>query len=254
MKVSNLKTKLLTKKFIALALAGAFALGGFALTNLPESIANAAAKSAQNFDCPTMHPRFGGDQQITNKEMAKNMEECFGISQQSILDYHNQGWQMHDLHRAASIAKLSGKQIGDILNVKTTTNTWRDVADSFGVTKEQMNEFRQQLMSERIAKSTGMNKSILNQLVKEGYRPHDIVMANALAEKSGKDIKSVLSMKQINNHWKDIASQLGIDDNGYQECREQIKNCFDGDRPFDKHGNFHQGGRKDGHGPHNRMN
>ena len=54
MKVSNLKTKLLTKKFIALALAGAFALGGFALTNLPESIANAAAKSAQNFDCPTM--------------------------------------------------------------------------------------------------------------------------------------------------------------------------------------------------------
>ena len=85
------------------------------------------------------------------------------------------------------------------MNAKTTTNTWRDVADSFGVTKEQMNEFRQQLMSERIAKSTGMNKSILNQLVKEGYRPHDIVMANALAEKSGKDIKSVLSMKQINN-------------------------------------------------------
>ena len=115
---------------------------------------------------------------------------------------------MHDLHRAASIAKLSGKQIGDILNAKTTTSTWRDVADSFGVTKEQMNEFRQQLMSERIAKSTGMNKSILNQLVKEGYRPHDIVMANALAEKSGKDIKSVLSMKQINNHWKDIASQV----------------------------------------------
>ena len=75
MKVSNLKTKLLTKKFIALALAGTFALGGFALTNLPESIANAAAKSTQNFDCPTMHPRFGGDQQITNEEMAKNMEQ-----------------------------------------------------------------------------------------------------------------------------------------------------------------------------------
>lgn len=255
MNLSNLKSTLFTKKCIALALVGTFAVGGIALATLSQPVANAATKASPAWNCPRSEDRPDFCPQLTIDEMAANMEECFGIPQQSILDHHNQGWKMHDLHQAAFIASASGKQLSEVLNAKTTTNTWKDVSDSFGITSEQSRELRQKLLSNRIAKSTDMDKSTIEQLISNGYRPHDIVMANALSKQSGKDTTTILGMKQINNHWRDVANKLGIDEPTYQQCRQEMQNCFDSNRRSAKHGRgFHQGNNNGYGGHHNRMN
>lgn len=48
------------------------------------------------------------------------------------------------------------------------------------------------------------------KLLNDGYNPRDIRIAAKLSNVTGKDIKSVLNMKKINNSWQDVAEKLNV--------------------------------------------
>ena len=66
------------------------------------------------------------------------------------------------------------------------------------------------LRAARMADRLAMNKYTLKSLLKDGYHPRDIMMANLISKKSDKPILKVLSMKKINNTWQDVAKNVGL--------------------------------------------
>lgn len=71
--------------------------------------------------------------------------------------------------------------------------------------------FNTEKAREHLAKISKLDKAKVQDLLKDGYRPHDIIGAGVLANKSGKNVNSVLNMKKINNRWSDVAKSLGVD-------------------------------------------
>ena len=48
-------------------------------------------------------------------------------------------------------------------------------------------------------------------LLKDGYNHRDIDIAGKIAKASGKNIKTVLAKREINNTWADVAKSFGVD-------------------------------------------
>ena len=87
---------------------------------------------------------------------------------------------------------------------------WRDVESKLGITYEQIRDAEMQMFVADLAEDTGASEKTIKSLLDEGYDPHDIEIAGYLAKESKKDIKKVLGMRKINNHWSDVADELGV--------------------------------------------
>lgn len=143
--------------------------------------------------------------------MAQELADNCNVSKDEILSYCNNGGYFHEACNAAYIAKLSGKSFTDVVNAKTNSNSWQQVAEKFGVTQEELLNERRSMMAERIAANSKINAASAMQLLQEGYTSRDIGIAAELADASGKDIHAVMDMKKINNRWADVAKELGVD-------------------------------------------
>lgn len=100
--------------------------------------------------------------------------------------------------------------------MKTDDKHWPEVGKALGVTREQISAQMNEMTATRMAERGNVDKDTALKLLNNGYQPRDIGMAGKLAKISGKDIQAVLDMKKINNHWGDVAEQLGVD-------REQLR-------------------------------
>ena len=139
---------------------------------------------------------------------AKYFSDKYGVDSAQIDKALKDGVHIEDIRHAAVLSKLSGKNFSDVLAMKVD---WIQVADKLGVTREQLSEFFQQEREEHLAKRAGVDVKTLKNLLKDGYDPRDIAIAGKIAQASGKNIKSVLDKRRINNTWDDVAKSFGVD-------------------------------------------
>lgn len=141
-------------------------------------------------------------------DWAKYFSEKYGVDSAQIEQALNDGVHIEDVRHAAILSKLSGKSFADVLAMKVD---WWQVADKLGVKHEQIKEFFKQEREESFAKHAGIDVKTLRGLLKDGYDMRDIGIAGKIAQASGKDIKSVLGKRKINNTWEDVAKSFGVD-------------------------------------------
>ena len=141
---------------------------------------------------------------------AKYFSEKYGVDSAQVEAALNDGVHPGDVHHAAVLAKLSGKSFSEVLAMKVS---WFQVADKLGVKHEQLAEFFKQERDEHFAKQANIDTKTLESLLKNGYRPHDIVIAGKIAKAANKNIKSVLEKRRINNTWEDVAKSFGVNFN-----------------------------------------
>ena len=139
---------------------------------------------------------------------AKFISERYGVDSAQVEAALNDGVHIEDIRHAAILAKLSGRNFSDVLAMKVD---WSQVAEKLGVSRKQMREFFKQERDEGFAKRTGIDVKTFQSLVKDGYAPHDIDIAAKIAKASGKDVKSILGKRKINNTWDDVAKSYGVD-------------------------------------------
>ncbi len=170
-------------------------------------------------------------------DMAAKLAEKCNVSADEIISYCNNGGNFRDAQQAARLAKLSGKSFKEVAAAKTDGTRWEQVAESLGVTREQMKADMDSDLADRMAERGNISASVAMQLLQEGYDVRDIDRAAALAKASGKDVHDVLNMKKVNNRWSDVAKELGVDESTLKQ-----------DRPERPEGNRHQGrpGRGEG--------
>lgn len=207
----------MNKKFIAAVVAGVVIIGGA----LSPFIVQAA--TGQKGPCnrpPMSERRFDPD------KAAQRMADTFGVSKEDILKYSQQGIHFRELWKASFLAKASGKSLQEVMTAKTYDNTWKDVAQSLGITREMLRSTRQDLAATRLESKLSIARQVSLPLLQQGYHSRDIAVANELAQNTGKPIMDILSMKQINNTWFDVATSLGVAENTFKEDIGKLKAAF----------------------------
>ncbi len=192
------------------------------------STVQAAAENGGSWQPPAMQQcHFNPD------EIAQRIADTYGVNKEAVLKYHNEGVNFKEVFQGAFLAKASGKSLKEVMEVKTYDNTWQDVAQALGVTKEQMKATHNEIAAAQLESELHISKQLSLDLMQQGYRARDIAVANALANNTGKPIIDVLAMKEINNTWHDVASALGVDDNTFQQDIKILSNAF-------HHNRFHR--------------
>ncbi|MCR5833267.1 MAG: hypothetical protein K6G55_01225 [Selenomonadaceae bacterium] len=141
-------------------------------------------------------------------EWAKHLSEEYGVDSAQVEQAFNNHVHIGDIRMAAVLSKLSGKSFSEVLAMKVG---WYQVAEKLGVSDEQIRTFMDKERDERFAERVGVDTNTLQSLMKDGYNPHDIGIAGAIAKAANKDIKTVLKKRTINNTWREVAESFGVD-------------------------------------------
>jgi hypothetical protein len=219
----------LTKKRIIGLTAGVVILAGA----VSPFTVQAAANNDFDGQPPAMHQRHFDPDKI-----AQRIADTYGVNKEDVLKYHHEGVNFRDVFKASFLAKASGKSLKEVMEVKTYDNTWKDVAQSLGITKEQIKATHNDIAATQLESKLHISKETSLDLMQQGYRARDIAVANALSKNTAKPIIDVLAMKKINNTWQDVASALGVDDNTFKQDKKDLRTAF-----------HHEGF----HGPHQSM-
>ena len=206
--------KIVSRKTIAAMVAGTFIIAGAASPFI--------VQAAETQEKPSAYHQKQEQQKISPEEAAKRLSDAFGVDQTTILKYQNNGMNFRDISKAAFLAKAGNKSIEDVISQKTDTNTWKDVAASLGITKEQMKATRQDMAATHLNKQTGIKKETALDLLQKGYHPRDIGMASELSKNTKKSINDILSLKKINNTWSDVAKKLGVNDETFKNDLKEV--------------------------------
>jgi hypothetical protein len=169
---------------------------------------------------PVMHRQLSSPDQ-----RAQKIAETFGLDKREILNYFEQGNHFRDLSCAAFLAKACDQSLQQVMAIKTPDKTWRNVAESLGITPEKAKAARQDIMAGRMEKLHISKQNSLD-LMQQGYRPHDIAMAQELAENTSQSIQNVLSLRKINNTWRDVAKNLGVSEDILKQDMQNISEVF----------------------------
>lgn len=164
--------------------------------------------------------------QIDPAKVAARVADNFGIDQATVLARLNNGAKPRDVNAAAFLAKAGGKSFDEVMDMKKSDNTWKDVAQSLGVTREQMKATRQSLAADRLSAKLDLDRATVADLQGQGYKTRDIAMAGLLAQNSDKSIASVLDQKKINNTWQDVAQSLGVSNDTLKQDMQKMHQAF----------------------------
>jgi len=160
--------------------------------------------------------------QVSPDQAAQRLANNFGIDKATILKYNTNGMSFKDIGRAAFLANASGKSLEDVINLKTPDNKWKDVTTTMGITTEQMQTARQNMVANRLNKKIGLDNQTTLELLHQGYHARDIGMAGELAKNTSKPIIEVLSLKKINNTWSNVATTLGVDSETFKKDTQEL--------------------------------
>jgi len=212
------------KKAIILAMAGAFAATGIAapLMQTVSASAKTTAKAEQTQAQQQVQPPKMTD------EMATQAAAKLGIDKQLLIDFQNKGNNIRDLHMAMVVADASQHTLTEVLTAKINGSSWPDLCKSYNLDESKLHQIEQDHMAKKLATEISVKEDTIKLLLGNGYQPQDIVMASILADKSNKDIQSVLDLKKINNRWQDVAKNLNVSDSDIQAALQKMPHMMPG--------------------------
>lgn len=164
-------------------------------------------------------------QRLSPDQRAQQIADKFGVDKAQVLQFFEQGSSFRDISRAAFLANTSKQSLSDVLALKTADKTWKDVAQSLGVTPEQIKTARQEMTAVRLEKLQ-IPKTNSLEFMGQGYRARDIAIAYKLAENTGKSPAEILNMREINNTWRDVAQTLGVSNETLKQDLKDIGNLY----------------------------
>jgi hypothetical protein len=206
--------KMLPKKTLAAVIAGAFIIAGVLSPFIVQAATSQQDRSAVEH------------RQVDPDKAAQRIADNFGLDKDTVLKYHTNGIAFRDIGRAALLANAANKSIDEVIGLKTSSNTWKDVAKTLNVTKDQLKTARNTIAANRLNAKLGFDKDTVMNLFEQGYKTRDVAMAGLLAQDTGKTIATVLDMKKINNTWRDVANSLGVDNATQKQDMQKLQQAF----------------------------
>ncbi|MCI0767320.1 hypothetical protein [Bacillus sp. TL12] len=150
----------------------------------------------------------------TQKEFTAHHHKI--ISEEQIQSLEKQGYNKHEIWKAAHIAKISKKDINDVLSYYKQNKSWKETAKHFGVDPKKMHKHHmsKEMKAALLQKIAEMQKSTPEQMKKamEDNRLHlrHLAVLTIIAQKSNTPFNDVLQMKTDGMHVKQIAEKLNV--------------------------------------------
>lgn len=208
------------KKAIILAIAGAFAATGIAAP-LMQTVSASAKTTTKTEQAQAQPPKM-------TDEMAAQAAQKLGIDKQLLIDFQAKGNNIRDLHMAMVVADASQHTLTEVLTAKINGSSWPELCKSYNLDETKLHQIEQDHMAKKLATEISVKEDTIKLLLGNGYQPQDIVMASILADKSNKDIQSVLDLKKINNRWQDVAKTLNVSDADIQASLQKMPHMMPG--------------------------
>ena len=195
--------KLMKKKMVSGILAGALFLTGFSGACAVQA-APMDEQMSQSED--RMAPLKLTDQE--KGELAKAVAVQYDVDENEVRAALDANRRLEDIYYAGVLAKASGKSFQTVISMKAD---WLEVEQKLNLTEEKILEVVDEITVKNVAVRSGLDEAVVRQLMKNNYRLRDIRIAGLLAKETGKDVQSILDMKEINTNWRDVAQELGVD-------------------------------------------
>lgn len=150
----------------------------------------------------------------SQKEVAVHHHKL--ISEEQIQSLEKQGYNKHEIWKAAHIAKISKKDIKDVLSYYKQNKSWKETAKHFGVDpkklhKHHMSKEMKQALLQKVAEMQNSTPEQMQKIMKDNnIRLHHLTVLTIIAQKSNTPFNDVLKMKKDGMHIKQIAEKLNV--------------------------------------------
>ncbi|CAI8887344.1 MULTISPECIES: hypothetical protein [Bacillus] len=138
------------------------------------------------------------------------------ISDEQLQSLEKQGYKKHEIWKAAHIAKISKKDIKDVLSYYKQNKSWKETAKHFGVDpkklhKHHMSKEMKQALLQKVAEMQNSTPEQMKKIMKDNnIRLHHLTVLTIIAQKSNTPFNDVLKMKKDGMHIKQIAEKLNV--------------------------------------------
>ncbi|WP_459500359.1 hypothetical protein [Bacillus sp. C1] len=138
------------------------------------------------------------------------------ISNEQLQSLEKQGYQKREIWKTARIAKISKKDINDVLSYYKQNKSWEETAKHFGVDQKKLHKHHmsKEMKAALLQKVADMQKSTPEQLKKtmeeNHIHLHHLAVLTIISQKSNTPLDDVLKMKKGGMHVKQIAEKLNV--------------------------------------------
>ncbi|WP_144640169.1 hypothetical protein [Bacillus cereus] len=138
------------------------------------------------------------------------------ISDEEIQSLEKLGYNKHEIWKAAHIARISNKEIQDVLAYYKQNKSWEKTAEHFGIDpsklkKHHMNKETKQALLQQLATMQKSTPDQLKQEMKEyNIKLRHLTVLTIISQKSNTPLDDVLKMKKDGMDIKQIAEKLNV--------------------------------------------
>lgn len=138
------------------------------------------------------------------------------ISDEEIQSLEKLGYNKHEIWKAAHIARISNKEIKDVLAYYKQNKSWEKTAEHFGIDpgklkKHHMNKETKQALLQQLATMQKSTPDQLKQKMKEyNIKLRHLTVLTIISQKSNTPLDDVLKMKKDGMDIKQIAEKLNV--------------------------------------------
>ncbi|MBS9804212.1 hypothetical protein J4052_14760 [Bacillus toyonensis] len=138
------------------------------------------------------------------------------ISEEEMQSLEKLGYNKHEIWRAAHIARISKKEIKDVLSYYKQNKSWEKTAEHFGVDpsklkKHHMSKETKQALLQQLATMQKSTPDQLKQKMKEyNIKLRHLTVLTIISQKSNTPLDDVLKMKKDGMDIKQIAEKLNV--------------------------------------------
>ncbi|WP_336967038.1 hypothetical protein [Bacillus cereus] len=138
------------------------------------------------------------------------------ISDEEIQSLEKLGYNKHEIWKAAHIARISNKEIQDVLAYYKQNKSWEKTAEHFGIDpsklkKHHMNKETKQALLQQLATMQKSTPDQLKQKMKEyNIKLRHLTVLTIISQKSITPLDDVLKMKKDGMDIKQIAEKLNV--------------------------------------------
>lgn len=144
------------------------------------------------------------------------LHDNFLFSKKEIAKYYNAGVSFGDLDVLCLYAYCAKQPLAKVMAMRNKL-TVGQIKVQLGLTPQKFHDAVVAYQARRLKERMNMPEELTSEYLNKGYSLHHLNVAFLMAPMCGKDIDTLIAMKNPGNRWEDVAKQVGMSAEDYKK-------------------------------------